>query len=240
MKKWTTIAICMLFALAAGAAPLIYLEQGGAKQVITSGGEIEVQSGGTLDVQSGATVVLSGTGVLARAGLTEDALAKFGVPVESFTILSGGGAFTSLTLEGGTGGFVVKTNDTDNTTATETATFQFRLPENYVATQDVKFSMSSKYVITGDAVAGASNDIDVLAYEVSQTAGTVGADICATSAIAVTASYAVKLFTITATDLVAGDLIRVTVNLRVHDSDAGTGTIASYILAPHFQCDVKG
>lgn len=35
---------------------LVYTEQGGAKQVVASGGEVEVQSGGILDAQSGAIV----------------------------------------------------------------------------------------------------------------------------------------------------------------------------------------
>lgn len=34
----------------------VYTEQGGAKKVVTSGGELEVQSGGKLDVQSGSIV----------------------------------------------------------------------------------------------------------------------------------------------------------------------------------------
>lgn len=33
----------------------IYTEQGGAKQVVATGGEIQIESGATLDVQSGAT-----------------------------------------------------------------------------------------------------------------------------------------------------------------------------------------
>ena len=39
----------------------VYLEQGGDKQVVASGGEIEVQSGGTLDIQSGATFNIHGS-----------------------------------------------------------------------------------------------------------------------------------------------------------------------------------
>lgn len=38
----------------------VYMEQGCAKMVVASGGEIEVQSGGTLDIQSGATTDFSG------------------------------------------------------------------------------------------------------------------------------------------------------------------------------------
>lgn len=40
--------------------PKVYREQGGAKQVVASGGEIELQSGATLEVQSGATFSLPG------------------------------------------------------------------------------------------------------------------------------------------------------------------------------------
>jgi hypothetical protein len=36
---------------------LIYREPGGNKEIVSSGGEIEVQSGGTLDIQAGATIV---------------------------------------------------------------------------------------------------------------------------------------------------------------------------------------
>jgi len=39
----------------------VYTEQGCAKFVVASGGEIEVQSGGTVDVQDGATIGLGGT-----------------------------------------------------------------------------------------------------------------------------------------------------------------------------------
>lgn len=45
----------------AGEFNKIYVEQGGAKQVIASGGESEFQSGSTLDIQSGTTVTDAGT-----------------------------------------------------------------------------------------------------------------------------------------------------------------------------------
>jgi len=38
-----------------------YMEQGGNKNVIESGGEIEVQTGGVLDLQSGSTITEAGT-----------------------------------------------------------------------------------------------------------------------------------------------------------------------------------
>lgn len=42
----------------------IYKEQGGAKEVVESGGEIELKSGSTLDIQAGTTVTNAGTETL--------------------------------------------------------------------------------------------------------------------------------------------------------------------------------
>lgn len=53
----------------------IYTEQGGAKMVVGSGGEIEVQSGATLDLQSGAT---SSADSLSITTLTLDSVAVSG------------------------------------------------------------------------------------------------------------------------------------------------------------------
>ena len=39
----------------------VYMQQGGAKQVVLSGGEIEVRSGGLVDIQSGATMTNAAT-----------------------------------------------------------------------------------------------------------------------------------------------------------------------------------
>ncbi len=46
----------------------IYREQGGAKEVFTSGSEAEFQSGSTLDVQSGATATLDGSATVGSGG----------------------------------------------------------------------------------------------------------------------------------------------------------------------------
>lgn len=51
--------LVIVAALGAQYATKVYIEQGGAKQVIASGGEIEVQSGATLDIQSGATFTIA-------------------------------------------------------------------------------------------------------------------------------------------------------------------------------------
>lgn len=207
--------------------------------VMTAGAQTiaGVKTFSSAPVLSGASIAL---GSIPRSAMEETSLAKFRVPLEFFTSLSAGGAFNGFALEGGTGAPVIKTADVDNATSTELAIFTIQVPENYTATEDIKFSVYSKYIITGDAVAGANNDIDLAVQVIDQTAGTVGADLYAGAALAISASYAEKLFVITPTGVTAGSLLKVTVTVRTHDSDAGAGTIATYLLAPHFQFDVKG
>lgn len=63
-----------------------YREQGGAKWVCETGGEMEFQTGATLDVQSGATLNVDGTLSSAAGTFTvTDALAVTGLLYPSFT-----------------------------------------------------------------------------------------------------------------------------------------------------------
>ncbi len=50
------LAFIAVGALFGGYVTKVYIENGGNKLVVVSGGEIEVQSGGTLDLQSGAVI----------------------------------------------------------------------------------------------------------------------------------------------------------------------------------------
>lgn len=58
----TALLLLLLAAvpLVAQYSTLVYMEQGGSKQVVMSGGEIEVRSGGTVDLQAGASVTRPG------------------------------------------------------------------------------------------------------------------------------------------------------------------------------------
>lgn len=47
--------------------PKVYREQGGDRQVIASGGSLDVESGGELDIESGASLKLAGTAISATA-----------------------------------------------------------------------------------------------------------------------------------------------------------------------------
>ena len=45
----------------------VYTEQGGDRQVVASGGSVDIESGGEIDVESGASLKLAGTAVSATA-----------------------------------------------------------------------------------------------------------------------------------------------------------------------------
>lgn len=47
--------------------PKVYREQGGARQVVASGGSLDVESGGELDVEAGGALKLGGTAITSSA-----------------------------------------------------------------------------------------------------------------------------------------------------------------------------
>jgi hypothetical protein len=274
-------AVLLVCAVAIAQAPnvLVYLEQGGAKQVVLSGGEVEVRSGGTLDVQSGATFTQAGTitqtgavnqdskldilsggeleissgatfefvsggtwtvadGAIPRADLTEDALAVYDIGTD--LVVTAAYATIGMAPEAGyanSTGIYLKGPDSQNTTITTDNVVDFRLPPEYVAGGDIKFSCYTKYAGTGTV--GATKTIDIVAKKVTVATGALGADICATTPITLTNAYALAEFTITATGLVAGDVIQI--NLATALQETGNmNPIASYVINPHVQLDIKG
>lgn len=47
--------------------PTIYKEQGGARQVVGSGGSLDIESGGEIDIESGGSLRLAGTAITSTA-----------------------------------------------------------------------------------------------------------------------------------------------------------------------------
>ncbi len=224
--------------------PKVYRKQGGSEFVAASGGAITVESGGTLDVQAGATLNLP-TGSVARAGLVEDALQIYGIPVPRLQQTTGIPLAASETA--GNFNVAVAANVitaqgevTDNETEVSVCQFQFVLPPEYVAGGDVKVRLPVAIVKTGAAVDNGST-IDVSAYKQSD-AGAVGSDICATAAqtFAAVDTWYNKDFTITATGLVAGDVLNIVVTASIIDNEAGGGTLRLNMAPPKVLLDVKG
>jgi hypothetical protein len=203
-----------------------------------------VLQGSTGTAASIVNADISASAAISRSKLAEDALAPFPVPLEA--IKSNAGAALTAAETAGTFDITVGTNTlvangevTDNETEVSVAYFQFMLPAEYVAGGDVTIRMPAALIKTGSPTNNGST-LDIEVFE--QTNATAGSDICATAAVTFAAldTWYNKDFTITATDLVAGDVITVKVTSSVVDSEAGGGTIILNLAPPTVLVDIKG
>lgn len=180
-----------------------------------------------------------------RANLVEDALQVYGIPITRI-VAANGAALTAAETAGtfdttiGTNTMLANGEVTDNETEASVAYFQFVLPPEYVAGGDVTIRLPVSLQVTGTPTNNGST-IDLEVYEQSD-AGAVGSDLCATAAqtFAALSTWYNKDFTITATGLVAGDVLNVKITSSVIDSEAGAGTIILNLAPPKVLLDIKG
>lgn len=102
MKKYfLSVFIVGLMGIVAYTSPnvKVYMEQGGAKQVISSGGQVEVLDGGSIEVQSGGTLDLQAGSTLSGA-----ASAALGAVTATSAAVSGAASVV------GTSGIAVSTS----------------------------------------------------------------------------------------------------------------------------------
>lgn len=206
---------------------------------------------------SGAGVVAIGTGVIvdadvnasaaiARSKLAEDALSlAMALPIAS--LRSDAGASLTAAETAGTFNVSVAANVilaqgeiTDNETEVSVCYGQVVLPPEYVAAGDVTVRVPCALIKTAAAVNNGST-IDVAVFE--QAAGAVGADLSTTTAAATFAAddtWYNKDFVITATGLVAGDVLNLKFTSSVVDSEVGAGTLRLNMGAPIILLDIKG
>lgn len=126
------------------------------------------------------------------------------------------------------------TNLADNGTKTSTGLLQYQLPNNYVPGAPIQVSVASRLLCaTGDTIASNNgSDVDCEVYKQSRTAGSVGSDLCATSAqtgFAADDTVYTKTFTITPTGLVPGDMLNIKVVCRAIEAGAEGGTIQQIV-----------
>ena len=217
-------------------------------QTIIQNGQSGATSTFTLPTAASGYIALtsSAAGAIGRADLTEDALARYQIPLHScrsntglvldatggdtlFKIVNGGYAAGTLTLAG---------EDAENETELTTLCFEFCLPPEYVADADAKVIVNAKYVNTGTATA-TTKTVDVIAWEVGDD-GTAAA-ILASSPQTITESFVDYTFTLTDTNLTAGDRILVYVQTNCVEGGAGGGKfITAHIGSIEVQLDIKG
>lgn len=182
-------------------------------------------------------------GELKRADLTEDALQAHGIPVNQ--MMAADGAPLAVAASAASGDhYLVRGTNTINWYSqtgnggnrTDVSYIQFVLPPSYVAAGDVTLRIRCKVDGAGDDNA---SSIDVEAYE--QADGAVGADICATAAqtFAAKSTWYNKDFTITATGLVAGDVLnfKITTVCQENGSDGELNVIGEPVKV---LLDIKG
>lgn len=198
-------------------APKVYKKAGGDTLVIANGGSAEIESGGTLAVASGATMtkplnlripLLSGFNVAggALAG-TAGVATDFGVDLNSNNApdLAGTAA--------------------QNNTKTNDVLYEVVLPDDYKAGENVTCSISSGYSASGGTTITATVD---LTAHLATDVGTAGADICATTAQAITLVIAEKAFTITGTTLTPGARLILKITTSVQEA-GNTGTATGHV-----------
>ena len=161
-------------------------------------------------------------GVIARSDLTEDALGVYGIPINR--LMAADGAVLAIAESAGDHYLSLSANVAtllgeiaNNNTKTDISYFQFILPPEYVSAGDV--SIRVKHQATGAGTLGATKTIDIAVYEQNGN-GAVGSDLSTTTAAqTVTKSvWATSDFVITATDLVAGDILVVKITTAIQES----------------------
>lgn len=113
------------------------------------------------------------------------------------------------------------TNGGSTASVNESASFIHILGPDYVSGAAVTLRVRAKV----SAARNVAQTVDAVVKQIGD--GTLGSDICATAAQAITTAYANYDFTITPTGLVAGDRLQVDVYLATDDTGAAANGAAS-------------
>lgn len=180
---------------------------------------------------------ISATAAVQRAKLEQRVLAKDNIPLTNCRVwdavqtnLPGTAASDDLGLIVGTLGTdlpCIETGDLKNAGATTRyARLQIPVPYDYEAGETVTLRLVAGMKTT---IASTTATIDAEVYRSAED-GTVGSDICATSATTINSlTEANKDFTITPTTLVAGDILDVRIAIAVNDTGTGTAVIGRLV-----------
>jgi hypothetical protein len=199
----------------------------------------------TLAASSVTNATVSGSAEIGRAKLALEQK-KYDIPFSDLrihdafaTTLTATGNTDDLGLVGGTFGSasqMIQTGDVKTLTATRYARFQFRLPAEYDSAGTVTLRASAGMVTT---VASSSATIDFEVYKSNKTGG-IGSDLCATAATTINSlTFGDKDFSITASGLVAGDLLDIRMAIATVDGATGTAVIGA-VGSLEVLCQVRG
>lgn len=216
-----TLAIALATPLAAHAARTQYVGLPNAKKNLEVNGNLKVT--GTVTVPDAA---------IARTKLATETAVSYPIDLQTKmrnddgTVLTASASAGKFGITNGTHSapaLKLVTEAANNNTKTDYMCAVITVPPEYVAGSNLTVAVTVSR--TGSGTPG-TNTIDVEAYELG-TDGAVGSDICATAAQNFAASATTRNFTITGTNLVAGDklLFYFTAVLQETASSALTGNI---------------
>lgn len=154
----------------------VYMTDGGDKQVVASGGEVEYQSGSTLDIQAGATAGIDDLTVddtldvngnidLDGDGLDVNITAGFSMDADAASNINVAGAGIDLTLESEAGSLVLKGDEAVATGIT--------LDANDAVTTGVTIQVGS---VSGLSIDGGLTDIGGGTYATADGDNDLGID----------------------------------------------------------------
>ena len=181
-----------------------------------------------------------------RADLAQDSLASYPIPLTQLRVwdalqtnLPGTAAADDLGLIGGTFGSAspaVRTSDAKASTTTQRARLPVPLPPEYVSAQRVRIRLHAGMVTT---ISDGTATVDVEAYKSDKEAG-IGSDLCITAATSINSlTDADRDFDLTASGLVAGDVLDVRITIAITDTATATAVIGQ-IGSVERLCDIKG
>ena len=179
----------------------------------------------------------------ARSTFTQDDLQEYALPPEAWrtwdalaTNLPGTAAADDLALVTGTAGTdapKIQSGDAGGTTVTQKAGINYTVPIEYVDGQTITLRANTAMQVVSDTTA----TIDFSVYR--QAAPTV--DLCATAAQSInSATPADKDFTITPTNVVAGDILNIVMTVAITDAGDAAPNIQALIHKTSMLLDVKG
>jgi hypothetical protein len=176
---------------------------------------------------TGDVLPLSEVNTKPRANMIQEDAVPYLIPLFAVRYADGsipdttGAAGNPLISMGGygSGTGIFQGEDAQAALKTETLCFDFALPECYVAAQTVTVNCTARFNDAGTNTES-TKTIDCEVYEVAE-AGTVGSDLCATAIQTLTDTMAQYAFTVTATGLAAGDLLRVFFQCKLQGDSNG-------------------
>jgi len=183
-------------------------------------------------------------GMVSRASIDQQDAVPYDLKLTDFkktgdlTALPTAGDATNLGLVAGTHGTnspQLQSTAANNSAVTEKARVQASMPAEYVAGETVTLRCRAKI----GASMNVSATLDAEVYESDGETG-ISADLCTTSAQTITTSYTNLDFTITPTNLQAGDVLDIEITVALDDTGGGAANEKAYIGKPQLLLDIKG